>query len=310
MAVNRNGELFLFDRKSRKQAVEAFDEVSIKPVNGTKIVVGGIDVGEASVIGRLTSQFSFDVDAQYDSLLDAIAGGGILGKMGAIAGVSLLQQGLFKRKFYTGSSFQQFTVEFRVVADGTHTIAQYDANNGKRMLNIKGISQYLAHLCMPGNTGEIYSNIAGVISKTGDVVQELIPIASKVAKSDLKLADGVDAFESTVTEVIKPLYEGGASINFPRTLSVKIGSYFESNDLVMEKMSVKYSKEKVSNGDPLFADYTVTLSTATINGIDTKGRANTGLDHVPPAVTLRSSIKNTLGLADEVPATTTDTEAK
>ena len=326
MKVNNtkgDGELFLFDNETMIRAandqqlvmIEAMDHTPLKvpDVGGQK----GFTIKKPFVTGYLQGEFSYNLSSEWSALLDGIVGGGALGKISQFTGNPLYQSGLFKRKFYKGGSYITFNLDFRIVCEEEYGLKDNDEG---RIKNPKVAAHWLAGLCLPTEDPSALEAIKSGWNAVSTLAVDAYNTVSKVADIPLTQlpAKTKTAASAKVEQVVKKLDKP-----YGRTCRIKIGSMFDSYDMIVDSVNIKYSREMVysdvaenkSHFDnlntarraqqknsgasgvanlrayiPLYIDVTVGCSTRTIPTVSKDGSANTGLLSPQPSVSIVSEV--------------------
>lgn len=197
-----------------------------------------IELGDGtSITGNMTSEFGFELTAEWEQLLSMSGFMETGQKFMQAIGSPAFTTGIFTRKFYKGGSYFNFNVDFRIVDwDG-------DVKN-----KVVVAARRLSDLLLPiKRSSSSFANELENLKATGS-----------------SLVGGImDGSVKNESQLLSKLGKSGVG-----AVRVTIGNYF-TGDLIVESMSVKYSKEKTMTG-PLYGDFTVGLSTIEILG---KGNA-------------------------------------
>mgnify|MGYP003633658502 FL=1 len=311
MKLHKNGELFLFDDFSKMEGGRDQHLVIIQSLDNTSYDSEDNMVAGVYVMGLLQNDFDYRITAEYDQMFDSIIenapGTGLVRKGFQLAGRPLGASGIFKRKFYKGGSHISFTVDFRIMSDAPYHID--DTNNSNALQNPKACADWLANLCLP---------VKNITVKT-------------IIDNSKKVYNQAEAKKNQHYSKEKAMKAGGAFMKemvdqvgdspFTRTVRVKIGNMFESFDMIVESVNVKYSKQNIYSNDseglskynqndakmggdsaydegksnlqayqPLYVDISMQVSTATV-----PNQGNTGLLTPQPQVSVRSSVKDVAG---------------
>ena len=230
MKLHKNGELFLFDDFSKMEGGRDQHLVIIQRLDNVSYDSEDNMVAGAYVMGLLQNDFDYRITAEYDQMFDSIIenapGTGLVRKGFQLAGSPLGASGIFKRKFYKGGSHISFTVDFRIMSDAPYHID--DKNNSHALQNPKACADWLANLCLP----------------VKDItVKQIIDISKRAVTSvgakDYKNYTKEQAMKATGSFMGSMLEQVGDS-PFTRTVRVKIGNMFESFDMIVESVNVKY----------------------------------------------------------------------
>ena len=120
---------------------------------------------------------------------------------------------------------------------------------------------------------------------------------------------------------------------YGRTCRIKIGNMFDSFDMVIDAVDIKYSRQNIYSHEsnskgkskfdskkaiggnvqdnlvpglnnlqayqPLYVDVSLRVSTRTVPSVDEEGNANTGLIRPQPSVSLASEVDDIIGLNED-----------
>lgn len=307
MKINKRGEMFLFDDETRLHGGRDQHQVIIQRLNNVRETDDGIN---HYVAGYLQNDFDYNITAEYEAMfdgaIDTIKGGGLVRKALQISGRPLGASGIFKRKFYKGGGYISFTVDFRIFSDD-HYGTFY--NDEGVIRNPKYAAHWLAELCLP-NKGITYKEMKEKATAATETY--------KTAKNT-----NAEGFMKIAGAKLQDL----GNKNFPRIVRVKIGNMFESFDMIVESVNVKYSRQNVysyfgqekgrshyadsftaGGGEgveaegaanlaayqPLYVDISMQVSTATVPTLAKDKGASTGLLVPQPVVQVSSVITDIL----------------
>ena len=318
MKVHKD-ELFLFDDISqseggRDQHIVVISSLDQKTLN----IPGGKDIETPYIVAYLQNEFNYSVAAQWESLLDGVVGGGLLTKVGQFTGNPLFQSGLFKRKFYQGGGYIEFNIDIRIVSDASYKVGQM--TEGGQILNPKTAAHWLASLCLPTTDPSVLEAVKSGIQFGKKLLNN--------AGDEIAIATGDDKYAKKMQvergkEAIKDALEANDK-PYGRTCRIKIGNMFDSFDMVIDAVDIKYSRESVYSGNskgnskfkggpttggddgpmrtlskntlqayqPLYVDVSLRVSTRTVPSVDKAGFANTGLLTPQPSVSLASELED------------------
>ncbi len=204
-----------------------------------------IDTGENKIIGALTSEFSFNVNAQWEPIFST---GGVIQTIEdqlTKFGFTAFKSGIFTRKFYKGGSYLEFQSDFRIVD------WEGDYEN-----SVVRAAKILADSTLPIVPQDIKENVNTIYGAGKEFVDDSFRSGannlsnSSVANQVSTVAKNGKAFIDTVTNI-------GA-----KEVSVTLGNYWRGK-LIIEDVNAKYSLEQTESG-PLYGDFTVKFSTREI----------------------------------------------
>ena len=299
-----HGEMFYFNEKTRRIGGDNQHKVVIQQLPTTTKGENGAEptiVAGPYVVGYLQGDFDYNVTAEYETMFDSIIGtvpgAGLIKKASILKGKPLGASGIFKRKFYTGGGYVTFNVDFRIFSDAHYKPEAI--TNDKKILSPKYAAHWLASLCLPTDpytVTQIFENIKTAVGNSpinaDSTTSEIVGAGFKILGEELK-----DMSDSPI----------------PKTVRVKIGSMFDSSDMIVESVNIKYSKENVLAGNdeedmkdtdedknsksplqkkyqPLYVDISMSVSTATV-----PQDGKTGLLENIPSVTYGSEVMDIVG---------------
>jgi hypothetical protein len=273
--LNKFDTLNVFNRSTYGATADPYSgaySISIIP-NTVRTLSEEKDVG---VNGIMKNNIQFSMKPDWQTLgLDSKMSGmtpnsgilqGLISDVGVVlkgahlAGTSVLNSGLFTRKYYNNS--------------GWLTISPY----AMMSMSIPRISNTLTleavlKTQMVRDVVEKIKSIPGV-----DVGTKVVGEAATLAGRSIKeFADSVggegtgkkvgNVANKAKDEVVK------AKVNWtesPSPVNVKIGNFFDMSNMVIEDLQISFSEEMADNG-PLYADFTVSLSTREALVVDDNG---------------------------------------
>ena len=301
--------MFLFDEISKRQGAVNQQMVIVQKLNNHEVIDGDTYAGDY-VIGVLQNDFDYTVTAEYDQMFDGIIeqapGVGLLRKAYQLGGKPLGSSGIFKRKIYKGGSHLTFTVDFRIVSDGY--AAMDELLESGAIANTKTAASWLADLCLPVK-GPTFESVYDMGKSKLDSI---------TTSAGVNYQAGAEYTGRMMAGMLESLKGSG----FPNTIRIKIGNKFESSDMIVESVNIKYSKENIfskkegavkghvdnmrgaadlghlsksnlEDYQPLYVDISMTVSTATV-----PNKGNTGLLAPQPKVSVASSIAGVTGTGD------------
>jgi hypothetical protein len=288
-------ELFFFNNDTHLHGANAQHKVVIQSLDGKTLKTPHGEIEKPYVEGYLQNEFNYGVTADWQPLLDNIVGNGLLGKASGFTGSPLFQSGLYKRKFYKGGGYISFNVDIRLLSDEHSSLSgkTTDSQGGGKITNPKTAAHWLSSLCLPTTDPSVVKMLEGA----GDFLMEGVKDAANAIAGQDKFQNENNTVDKVSEAVGKP---------YARTIRVKIGNMFASDDMIIDAVDVKYSRQQVltkNGGDnksddhdtkfmssyqPLYVDISLKVSTRTIPSVEKDGSANTGLLKPQPAVSFAS----------------------
>lgn len=216
---------------------------------------GGAQTG---FYGILQNNFTYNVQADWEAKLANIdiLGTGALGR-GAIKAATgdLSRSGIFTEKFYQGASYLVINPKFRVV--------DWDGNGDVMKTAVK-VANKLLPLGNNRTVGEQFGDISNFVNKAVPSVGQGIKNAGAKIIDTVVLAGsdlGAAANNAALGAMNAALGVGNKLLwGEPEPVRVKIGNFFDMNNMILESCSIEFSKEMTKNG-PLYADFDVQFST-------------------------------------------------
>lgn len=289
----QSNELFFFNDQTHLEGANAQHKVEIRTLDNKTLKTPNGEIKAPYVEGYLQNEFNYSVQADWQPLLDGIVGNGLMGKASGVTGSPLFMSGLYKRKFYKGGGYISFNVDIRLLSDeNTHL----HENKGGKISNPKTAAHWLASLCLPTED----PSVVEMFGKAGDIALEIAKGAADSISGGLIKNTRPTTLDKMSDTMGKP---------YARTIRVKIGNMFESNDMIIDSVDFKYSRQNVltkntpadsddedhgithaKNYQPLYVDISLKVSTRTIPSVDKDGTANTGLLKAQPRVSFKSEV--------------------
>ncbi len=293
-------QLFFFNDETHLHGANAQHKVVIQSLDGKTLKTPHGEIVSPYVEGYLQNEFNYGVTADWQPLLDNIVGNGLLGKASGFTGSPLFQSGLYKRKFYKGGGYISFNVDIRLLSDEHSSLSdkKLDSKGGGKITNPKTAAHWLSSLCLPTTDPSVVKILEGA----GNFLLEGVKGAADLATGGLvKFENENNTLDKAVEAMGKP---------YARTIRVSIGNMFDSSDMVIDSVDVKYSRQQVltkNGGDsgsdddhdtrnmtsyqPLYVDISLKVSTRTIPSVEKDGSANTGLLKPQPSVSFATEGK-------------------
>jgi hypothetical protein len=291
--LNKFDTLNVFNRSTYGATADPYSgaySISIIP-NTVRTLSEEKDVG---VNGIMKNNIQFSMKPDWQTLgLDSKMSGmtpnsgilqGLISDVGVVlkgahlAGTSVLNSGLFTRKYYNNSGWLTISPEFRVIHSSGSNNQCLLAAYAMMSMSIPRISNTLTleavlKTQMVRDVVEKIKSIPGV-----DVGTKVVGEAATLAGRSIKeFADSVggegtgkkvgNVANKAKDEVVK------AKVNWtesPSPVNVKIGNFFDMSNMVIEDLQISFSEEMADNG-PLYADFTVSLSTREALVVDDNG---------------------------------------
>lgn len=299
-------QLFFFNDNTHLDGANTQHKVVIQSLDGKTLKTPHGEIKSPYAEGYLQNEFNYGVTADWQPLLDNIVGNGLLGKASGFTGSPLFQSGLYKRKFYKGGGYISFNVDIRLLSDEHSSLS--DAKPGSqgsgKITNPKTAAHWLSSLCLPTTD----PSVVKMLEAAGNLLIE-------GGRGAANVIVGQDKFENENNTVDKAAEAVGKP--YARTIRVRIGNMFDSSDMIIDAVDVKYSRQQVltkNGGDkelddhdtrnmssyqPLYVDISLKVSTRTIPSVEKDGSANTGLLKPQPSVSFATEIKKIVSGVNE-----------
>jgi hypothetical protein len=191
--------------------------------------------------GILQNNFTYNVNADWEAKLANINLPGAGKVIKALTG-DTSRTGIFTEKFYQGASYLVINPKFRVVDwDGDGIVIQ----NAVKVIN---------KLLPLGNNKTVSETYGDVSTLAGELKSNLREnIGTSLVTT---LADPVAAAKNVVNDTVDAAI--GVANKYlwgePEPVRIKIGNFFDMNNMILESASIEFSKEMTRNG-PLYADF-------------------------------------------------------
>lgn len=273
-------------------AKEVKVEITFKDENGSNIFGTNPDKKFGTIIGYLSKEFEYTATGNYTNIFDVKKGSSLLlNLLEDESQRNIANYGYLTKKMYTNGDSPTIDISFRCYGGDDNKTASYDnithpisiANAlinatlprvGKNaLLNFTNLSDTKAAqlgIDLIKTAGAGYSNL-GALSPIS------IPGVPTLDEANENSNQAVNNLMSTSYELynkIKSLKISDLVSKKPPVCFVKIGNIFEKDMMVVKTVSVKISKEFISEGLPLYADFDVSLqslfNSATLNSEDTE----------------------------------------
>lgn len=250
------------------------------------------DSSRVNVRGLLTENFSFSVDAQWETL-DLVAGlstnpflaplykyGSMIGKVSGVADVG--KTGISTRKIYTNSGYLELSIKFRVVDWKGTGAPVYSAFALSSMCLPKNLKNYTAKEAMQAVSDiaiRTVGNVVSLIPKTGNLVDAMTADLTNLSDAGINLAAmPLEGIQDIVPELraVGDLFTSSQFLvlaSAPSPITVKIGNYFEHNDMVVQSVKCDFSRQATSTG-PLYVDFDVSISSRQALLLNVSGETN------------------------------------
>ena len=214
-------------KESQQQSVDAWKVVV------TQNVAKGMGTGQ-SIVADMTGDFGWDLNSKWGELANGLIPEAVqdgAAKLGSTA----LKTGIFSQKYYQGGGDVSLKLQMKIFDDGS-----------KPSNPVIQAAQFLSHLSVPD---ALTPGAAGAFIERQWDSLTTSDFAGQIADKG--------AVQGTVDEteqVLKNISDNN------RTVSVKVGHVFFCPLMVIDSVSVKYSRQLGPRG-PLFGEYDLGVST-------------------------------------------------
>ena len=255
------------DRNFPKAAEELKVEITLIDEQGASLF-GLLNTGKVfgTVVGYLSKEFEYNATGNYSNIFDVKCNNSLLGKIleDEVQG-NIANYGYLTKKMYHNGDSPTIDISFRCYAGAASP--KYSLNPTEGMVNPVQIANVLINATLPrvGKNGLLnftsLSTLKDSNTPIGNALKSFSPdsnglnaasTAGDVVNAGVKTVGGV--FDAVSNVKLSDLIS-----KKPPVCNVKIGNIFEKSMMVVKTVSVKFSKEFLREGVPLYADFDVTL---------------------------------------------------
>lgn len=255
------------NRNFPKAVEELKVEITLVDEAGSSLF-GLLNTGKVfgTVVGYLSKEFEYNATGNYTNVFDVKANTSQFGKiLEDEAQGNIANYGYLTKKMYHNGDSPTIDISFRCYA-GAETDT-YNVKPLQGMVNPVQIANVLINATLP-RAGK-----AGLLNFTS--LHALSESPSPLGAAVKPVVAGINAMSTTATGESVLGAVVGASIDAiqairntkvsdliskkPPVCNVKIGNIFEKSMMVIKTVSVKFSKEFMDVGVPLYADFDVTF---------------------------------------------------
>lgn len=255
------------DRNFPKAAEELKVEITLIDEQGASLF-GLLNTGKVfgTVVGYLSKEFEYNATGNYSNIFDVKSNNSLLGKIleDEVQG-NIANYGYLTKKMYHNGDSPTIDISFRCYAGAlTDT---YSTSPKQGMINPVQIANVLINATLPrvGKQGILnFTSINAAADSKSPLGATLKPVANSIKSLENNgswgdvvnagVAGVMDAWDTIKSTKITDLIS-----KKPPVCNVKIGNIFEKSMMVVKTVSVKFSKEFLREGVPLYADFDVTL---------------------------------------------------
>lgn len=231
----------LYTDTTRHNGTEIYNLISIFDANihaRSPDVPKGQQLG---ITGVLQNNLSYSIDANWEAKLANINIGGFAKAIKSLHG-DVSNTGIITEKFYQGASYLTISPKFRVV--------DWNGDGSVMATAIKLVNKLLPH----GNNETIMETGTDIKEAANSFMEDYRnKIGTKLIAG---MKDPTAAISNAALDVITAAT--GTINRFlwgePEPVRIKIGNFFDMNNMILESASVEFSKEMTRNG-PLYADF-------------------------------------------------------
>lgn len=252
-------------------ASEHLIQIALKDQAG-KSSVGAVNYG--TIMGYMTSEFTYSSQGNYANIYDISLGNmQVLKMLQDETQRNFFNYGYATKKMYANGPSPAVSVEFRCYAGTNESYTCYCDKNGNDT-NPVTVANALINATLPRVASDSYFNNTNLEEQLTDGSKSAMAGVGGMIYGTASLAvDGFKAVGALVgladgDDVVKEIQKDKAQITKsadkltskkPPICLVKIGNIFEKDYMVVKTVEVKFSKEYMSKGVPLYADFSVTL---------------------------------------------------
>lgn len=256
--IDSNNNIYPFNNQSRNinarksSLVEIYTNSSINNVN--------------VVVGSLQGNFNWSLRADWEPVITGTQKFSLLQTTLQLEGNPAFASGIWKQRFFRGGDYLNLNMDLRIV--DTHSTG-YVAIAGA----------LLASTMLPTQRGEFNITKAAkqALEATGEVLSPILELGDDFM-NEVHKAQGIKGYASVLpntigTQVNKMIGNLTKNDGGVAPVRIKIGSYFDKTDMIIESVNATYSKEFVVNAQnevigPLWADFKITASTQSVESTD------------------------------------------
>lgn len=255
------------NRNFPKAVEELKVEITLVDEAGSSLF-GLLNTGKVfgTVVGYLSKEFEYNATGNYTNVFDVKSNSSLLGKIiEDEAQANIANYGYLTKKMYHNGDSPTIDISFRCYA-GAETDT-YNVKPKKGMVNPVQVANVLINATLPrvGKQGILNFTSLHAIDKSNTPQGALIKPFSNVVDSITSDAKWGDVLTSTIADA-KDAWDAVTSTKVtdliskkPPVCNVKIGNIFEKSMMVVKTVSVKFSKEFMDEGIPLYADFDVSF---------------------------------------------------
>lgn len=219
-----------------------------------------------SVNGYLTNEFQIRTDAKWDPIFTTDGFMADAQKFGGFNGLGIFNTGFWSQLYFKNGGYIVLNPEFRIVDWG-----ESEASTSPTVY----AAMVLTSCCIPkGGPGSTLRGLEGMTSLDG-ALKRFKQMGKDALFNGLAFAQGgadfisdaVDAAVSVSPERQQQARKTVGKVDLsaflsrsPSTVSVEVGSLFRNNEMIVEAVDCKFSKEMTRRG-PLYVDVKLELKT-------------------------------------------------
>lgn len=257
------------DRNFPKAIDELKVEITLVDEAGASLF-GLLNTGKVfgTVVGYLSKEFEYNATGNYSNVYDVKANNTLLGKIleDEVQG-NIANYGYLTKKMYHNGDSPTIDISFRCYAGAmtdTYNTLPLDG-----MVNPVQIANVLINATLPrvGKHGVLnftsvhaLKNSESPAAAFAKPVNRFLDTIGGTNDANLSnLGTGLLSDAGAAWDIISDTKITDLISKKPPVCNVKIGNIFEKSMMVVKTVSVKFSKEFMSEGCPLYADFDVTL---------------------------------------------------
>ena len=279
--MNKSKSFTLFNRAENfpKAAEELKIEITFVDENGMQLL-GLLNNGKTfgTVVGYLNKEFEYTAVGNYTNIFNVNKPDSLFLKL--IEDESqrnLGNYGYLTKKMYTNGESPSIDVSFRCYSGDSEKSAKYKTNSPIEVANAlvnatlprvgnNNILNFTSLSNLPDSNnpiGKLFNTVATTLKTSYSGYDASLKYIRGEREEAVNEADKAsNNFSESFVDLwssIKDLELSDIVSKKPPVCNVKIGNFFEKEMMVVKQVSFKLSKEFISPGEPLYADFDITL---------------------------------------------------
>lgn len=211
------------------------------------VSVGGIK-------GTLVEPPDISIPASWSPLINIDDRIGSLNKFARLAGFNLFQVGAFTTKFFEKGDYLKLDIKMKSVNwDGKESVIE----KAKSLFKLVSPRGFYSSGTATNKITQSYKRSERQQNKSDE------PVQGNAMEGDVTVATKIQNGAARIGNEIKNALLSNVA-GSPPVVTVKIGKYISSPNMVIDNVSVNNSKELLKNGEPISAEFSITASSRRI----------------------------------------------